>query len=1321
MSSKMIALFLSAILMGNLSATTWQVEKTGDDTAAAADPTGATPFKTIQAAVNKVSAGETVIVGDGTYDMTDGITDDTNGRSLVKISRVITLKSRNGATKTILKGCHDATDTGLGGNAVRCLDVKGVSTGDTVIQGFTFKDGASKNASSGAEGRAGSVFANGVPANVYLIGCIITNCISYQYGVNNANFLGCHVIDCRVVSGTSAGEKGTAAFTLFERNGRIGSGNVYVSRGIKAVNCTWTMSDLKSDFYYSSSYTTELYNCLVTSSVGGSGSGDYLTVADSILSDNGEYPLVAPLFGDARVRAGSAADGTGNPDHLAKISLPAGWTLADIKDPYGHAIDTTLLNIGAVQESISVAGGGLSVPANVEVDGVAYAQPTYVFPTKYPVQYKYEAQLGEDETLFGYKVTPVDFAEFRFPQPGRNYIYLMPSPDTSVVTTGAVQLAASVLWVSPGEAGTGSGREKDPFGTINDAIDAAAASQHTVIRAKAGTYSKGARFHGEGTDSVRTEVGKTVVDLWNKRIRLVSEEGAEETFIVGAPDPSTKGTGENAVKCAIILASGAQYAQAIQGFTLTGGYSCGTGLGATGAAVCGSGRQGTVTDCIVSNNVAETAAALTAVFAERCVITGNTGATTVDGGSTVLSSVLYGNTATDGTFGEATVIGCSVRGTDNTTKQFKKNKLVKLYNTIVTDGETALAANTYAGCLLWNFKTLEAGCSVTEQIDPYYVGATDLRVLANSAAFEAGEILTASNYGSDWYQHVSTDFTGAPLVFNAGRPVVGAFNAGVAGVHVSAALGGLTVPEGVTAVEGAATLEIAGSGVAARPCAGIIVGGVTNFFADLPDGVYTVTSEEAKDGLEVEALYTSDWYLDPAGDDGNSGFTPQSAKRHFAAMSGKWVAGDTLHLAAGTYADADDVSTDADGHRARVVIPDGVTVCGASDGTSVIAGASDTLQTLEGADGCGPAAVRCVVLVGASARVRNCTLFNGHTDLVGDSSTYKNNNGNWGGGVFGVKNAGGWVENCVITNCVAVRGAASYWASLVKCRVVGNASTTVDGSGAAGMFYGSAYGTVFTGNVGPNWTVMYPTLLSGCSIFKNNIPLSGTYDVILNNASQSLVSTLCDGPSAASAAGLISHCAFASDWKNAISADKTDGTCVFVPQANLAVDAEGRPLVGANAAIDRGDGTAYPADILGNADLTGFQRVMNAALDIGALEGDWRQVYQRAAGVRHGTCEVATAGVTTNDAGRVVLASGDAVEFKITPRVGGKLAVTTELENGTLAIALNGSPVAEMTESGTTEIDVGTETVVLKLSYVGEGVAAIAIAEPKQGMLLIFG
>ena len=53
MSNKAIALFLSAVLMGNLSATTWQVEKTGDDAAAAAD--AGSPLYKAQVRLEKVT------------------------------------------------------------------------------------------------------------------------------------------------------------------------------------------------------------------------------------------------------------------------------------------------------------------------------------------------------------------------------------------------------------------------------------------------------------------------------------------------------------------------------------------------------------------------------------------------------------------------------------------------------------------------------------------------------------------------------------------------------------------------------------------------------------------------------------------------------------------------------------------------------------------------------------------------------------------------------------------------------------------------------------------------------------------------------------------------------------------------------------------------------------------------------------------------------------------------------------------------------------------------------------------------------------------
>ena len=1308
MSSKTIALFLSAILMGNLSATTWQVEKTGDDTAAAADSTGATPFKTIQAAVDKAAAGETVIVGDGVYDTSDGYTSNGNGKSLLYLQRAVTLKARN-AGKTELVGLQSAENGGLGDDAVRCLLIKLATSGDgpeIVLQGLVLRDAGAANANN-ATGRGGAICVTGTTGKIFLVNCVISNCVSYLYALpDSARLLGCRVEGCRVTSApTFTG--GRAAFTLFAN--MKSEGAVETSRGVTAVNCTWTMSKATRDLYVYSSSASTVYNSLMTCSSGvvvQSGQESKLTQEDSILSDNGSNPLLAPALGDYRVRAGSAADSTGNAAWLDEIELPTGMTLDDVKDPFGNEIDRTRLHLGAVQETAAAAAGALQLGAGLRVDGaLALVREAYFYPTNYPRQYRIEAELADGQELYGYTVSPVEMAPYRFPKPDSNHVFVTPSPDESVVKSVSATPASQVLWVE--EGGTGTGTSESPFGTINDAVDAASAC--AIVRVRAGRYSGGARFHPE-----KETYGKAVVDLYEKQVRVVGCDGAERTFIIGSPDPVTRGLGSDAIRC-VLMSSTSKVSPALQGFTLTGGFTLASG---TGGGVMGRNSGCIVSDCIVSNNAASAAGALATVFAERCRVCDNAGTTAV-GGSVLVASVVVGNQKVTGPAlsGDTTVVGCSVVADEE--PAFAPN--TKVYGTAVAGGSADAAPSECAGDVFWQVGPT-TGTGIT-YADPLFVKPVtgDLRVLRNSPVFASGERPTASNYGLVWSQYANTDFLGDPLEFVDGCPVVGAYGQGVPGVHVAAEKGGLTVPGGVTVLEGEATLEVAGTGVAERPCAGVIVGGVTNYFDDLPDGRYVVTAAAAQEGLDVLALYTSDWYLDPNGQDSNSGFTAKNARRRFSAALSACAVGDTLHLAAGTYADADDVMTDADSRRARAVIPDGVTVEGAANGISVIEGVPDDSQTLEGADGCGAAAVRCVILGGSAAAVKNCTLRNGYADLIGDDSSYKNGTANFGGGVFATKNVGGLVENCVISNCVAVRGAAAYSATLVKCRVVENRSTTVSGSGAAGMYLGSAYGTVFTGNAGPNWTVMNPTLLSGCSIIKNDIPASGTYDVILNNASQSLVNTLCDGPSTASAAGLISHCAFASDWKNVISADKTDGTCVFVPRTDLAVDDEGRPLVGANVAIDRGDRTAYPADVLGDADLTGFQRVMNAALDIGALEADWRAVYSKAAGVRHGSCLSASENVTTNAAGTVTLSNGDQIAFAVTPKAKGQYGLSAELTGaGALAISANDVDLEPLTSSGSVEFASSGATDVLRLSYAGEGTSSFLLAEPRAGMLLLF-
>ena len=99
------------------------------------------------------------------------------------------------------------------------------------------------------------------------------------------------------------------------------------------------------------------------------------------------------------------------------------------------------------------------------------------------------------------------------------------------------------------------------FGTIQEAVARASAGD-TVLVAP-GTYSRGSsKVSGDSTSS------RVVI---NKNVTVKSIEGAEKTFIVGAPDFENEplhGLGPNAVRCVALSSAGA----VLEGFTLTGGH-----------------------------------------------------------------------------------------------------------------------------------------------------------------------------------------------------------------------------------------------------------------------------------------------------------------------------------------------------------------------------------------------------------------------------------------------------------------------------------------------------------------------------------------------------------------------------------------------------------------------------------------------------------------------------------------------------------------------------------------------------------------------------
>ena len=122
------------------AANTWYV----DDAKYGASGTGKslqTAFGTIQEAVTAASAGDTVLVAPGTYSRGASKASGDNTSSRVVINKNITVKSIEGADKTVIVGAPDFTNEplhGLGENAIRCV---AMSATGSVLEGFTLTGG----------------------------------------------------------------------------------------------------------------------------------------------------------------------------------------------------------------------------------------------------------------------------------------------------------------------------------------------------------------------------------------------------------------------------------------------------------------------------------------------------------------------------------------------------------------------------------------------------------------------------------------------------------------------------------------------------------------------------------------------------------------------------------------------------------------------------------------------------------------------------------------------------------------------------------------------------------------------------------------------------------------------------------------------------------------------------------------------------------------------------------------------------------------------------------------------------------------------------
>lgn len=1152
--------------------------------------------------------GDVIWALPGNYD--EGtMSGDTN--RLYVSAKDISLKSTGGKEVTHIVGHHTAGDTyGFGADALRCVEV--AKDCNFLIDGFTIRDGAGKSNTKTASVYGGGVACTaGRPSkgksNFTLVDCVVSNCVSYRgAGIYAGRAIRCRLTDNYGSNSASAAQYAELAHCVIDAN----RGNHAISTCEILVNCT-VFGNTK-DFGGTAAFA--IYNTLVFGQPSGghdqvslynsvASSGDAFKEVDDVsVTDAGAYQCISPYSGDFRLLSASPAVGIGNADHLALVALPAGY---DNRDFLGNPIDVSApLAAGACQTAVAQPASRVvfgEVGDGVRVDGMdhLFVKGEYFFPAEYPVTYRMKAVSGGSvRRVFGFYMD--EFKDgtrsiYNVPQYD-GWVCLMPNPDVAGTTTVNVREAAAVFYADAdagddeydGTAPLFEGGKKGPKKTLQDAVDLCTANYSLVLAR--GTFAEGGWNNGNGYSNrlhIATYTG------------VIAADGIGSATIVGAPSPETGALGPNAV--AGVWNDG-NYGY-VQGFVITGCFTPDDdSSGCRGAAVHCKQIYSQIMDCVISNNTANTASGMyvgTAIrtrFLENhsvayvvnnvrctaCAFAGNTfGGEAGSGGRSCLSGSADAAVAWNCTF---------IPGEDNRATQ---NADVKIYDGIVTCCHGKQPTDSLVSTLL-------SENAVLADVDGY-----DFRLGVLSPAI--GYADAGSCTEGNMYFYPASDLFGNPYAVRNGRVTVGAVH-NEPGLPVTVIVGeggGVSAegaPIGTNCVFSVAEITVTATDAARRPFKGFEIDGVLQPLG--ADTVSVVPSTDPAAVTSVRAIYGTDWYVDQAtGADGNRGSFAACPKRTIRAASTNAVSGDVIHVGPGVYGTEEGatafISTTT--VKARVVLGDGVSI-ESTDGPSstfVVGGEATTGLDAYGF-GTGSDAVKCMV-VGVNAAVKGFSLVGGRS-----GNTSGNENG-YGAAIF--CSAGdetddmAFVENCVISNNAAY-GGALWGCNLVRCRILDNTGLTRSPAGANCRYYGC----VIDRNKG---TKLFDRVygFDSCTVGPDNDPtdMKGANANVFNSMSCAILNSLdllnvSVGKSVAAT-------------NSAFLTKRYSGTsqygCIIADAEALAVDADYRPIIGSNVAIDKGNLALSGSEYAGQTDIWGGQRVMNAVQDMGAVEADWRTRYAR--------------------------------------------------------------------------------------------------------------
>ena len=1328
------------LLAGVCGATEYFVDKNRPDDSGAGT-SEQTAFKTIQAAVGKARNNDIVTVLPGEYAETpitvaDGDEAGYSSKSRLYITNSITLRSRDGAATTHIVGAYDPTSDydGMGPNAVRCISVKWKV--GAVIEGFTIRDGASRGTANDrtdkSRNRAGGVnstaFANKDDNTYTLVDCVVSNCV----GTRGGALYGGTMVRC-LISDNKASNYGCAArqcamYNCVLTRNDITSNGTGESVGIVAypytiVNCTFVANGaarcvtMMSGDGYGPTYNTlfvnndgsvgdsnvyKYYNCVMSNATMAENSTDCVA--------GNAFELMNPLHYDFRLVEGSKSVGAGSVSHLSFI--PAAYRDKDFAGNSRTTGDTVF--VGAVQgtgralstvkfDNYRSSNGYLVVNGRI----IQSSTPQYASTEKLPAMFRVEAlptvsggvtNCPSRYWCGGNRVWPSldDSATLFFPSSGTQDVYVVCRPTCHVDPEPTV-----------GNDETGDGSPGAPYNTIQRAINAKGSHSDVVILAREGVYDKGGTYGSQWGVTNR-------VCLWpddNVCVRVKAVGDRAKTVILGASDqesPDGTGCGDAAVRCVFIRRD-----NLLQGFTLKGGrtaysstYSDGDKYRGGGVYGDGSSYDSTIADCVITDCSAGRGAAAFGGLLIRCVITNNTVVGT--GNSIIRDDRAYSCLIADNDAKNFCVVGqngtlynCTVASNRNSTTGSYRYTLDNTSGCRAQNCVVGLSANSMriynssAGVV--KNSLLETGALLSSwdgcvADDPIFVGKYCGGALPGGAAgfwqlYGCSEGVALGN-ASNMVVMSALDVDGNPFqILPSGKVIAGCYSGTLPAIRPLATDEGGISPEGVIPVSAAG--EVTFTAPLDRAFLRFEVNGADVGYVEV-GGVpsYTLAYDPATaTSWKVKAVYSKDWYVDAGelGSDSNNGYTPATPFKTLAFAMKKAREGDTVKAAPGTY-DLGYAKNGYDGVwmpweqislKSRVFIPAGrrlVSMEGAA--VTFIKGEADFTSDQHDEYGRGTNAMRGVAMA-QNTLLSGFTIMDGHAGCVNEEKF-----DNDGGGIYGYDRSA-VVEDCVISNNVAMRGGGVRKGTVRRCRVVCNRSAAM----GAGVRDVDLYDSLVDGNTGA--TATYCTRVCGCTFGPNNSGPNGATPVeqcYANVDGSYLVNNVfCDGSVTTRYA---SNCVFqsasymtsmmnGSSWRGG---NDPEACALKAGDGSPLLDEKCRPLKN-SIVIDAASRSALYA-CTNESDLAGSQRVYNNALDCGAFEYDWREDYARLLTASDKfsvtsappACAAAPGGVLLIDGvlRSVWATDGRRARFTVNARVTG---------GGTLRIFMDGVQRAEITSS----------------------------------------